>query len=140
MPVEYANPVAEIHPADAAHRGITHDQHVRVYNERSTVCLKARLNASLKPSVVVISEGSWVRDFPEGDPYSLTHEWSAPPLRITRSSIPWWRSKQPTVHQNSSAHDRRLLDPHFRPGEEQVPIGFSLRAEIAGVISQQLKR
>jgi molybdopterin-containing oxidoreductase family molybdopterin binding subunit len=22
----------------------------------------------------VISEGSWVKDFPAGDPYSLTHE------------------------------------------------------------------
>jgi molybdopterin-containing oxidoreductase family molybdopterin binding subunit len=71
-------PTVEIHPADAAHRGITHDQRVRVYNERGTVCLKARLNADLKPGVVVISEGSWVRDFPEGDPYSLTHEMVSP--------------------------------------------------------------
>lgn len=67
-------PLVEIHPEDAAHRAITNDQRVRVYNERGNVCLKARLSNDLKPSVVVISEGSWVKDFPEGDPYSLTHE------------------------------------------------------------------
>jgi len=67
-------PMVEIHPADAAQRGIAQDQRVRVYNERGSVGLKARLSADLKPGVVVISEGSWVTDFPEGDPYSLTHE------------------------------------------------------------------
>ncbi|HEY7319840.1 MAG TPA: molybdopterin-dependent oxidoreductase [Candidatus Binatia bacterium] len=71
-------PVVALHPADAAQRGINHDQRVRVYNERGTVCLKARLDPDLKPGVVVISEGSWVRDFPEGDPYSLTHEMVSP--------------------------------------------------------------
>jgi hypothetical protein len=51
---------------------------VRVYNERGNVCLKARLSNDLKPGVVVISEGFWVKDFPEGDPYSLTHELVSP--------------------------------------------------------------
>jgi anaerobic dimethyl sulfoxide reductase subunit A len=71
-------PMVEIHPADAAHRAIANDQRVRVYNERGSVGLKARLSADLKPGVVVISEGSWVKDFPEGDPYSLTHELVSP--------------------------------------------------------------
>jgi len=71
-------PMVEIHPADAAHRAITNDQGVRVYNERGSVCLKARLSADLKPGVVVIAEGSWVKDFPAGDPYSLTHESVSP--------------------------------------------------------------
>ncbi|HMF51986.1 MAG TPA: molybdopterin dinucleotide binding domain-containing protein, partial [Candidatus Saccharimonadales bacterium] len=71
-------PLVEIHPADAAQRAITNNQRVRVYNERGSVCLKARLSADLKPGVVVISEGSWVKDFPEGDPYSLTHELVSP--------------------------------------------------------------
>jgi molybdopterin-containing oxidoreductase family molybdopterin binding subunit len=71
-------PTVEINPADAAHRAITNDQRVRVYNERGNVCLKARLSAHVKPGVVVISEGSWVKDFPEGDPYSLTHELVSP--------------------------------------------------------------
>lgn len=67
-------PVVEIHPADAAHRAITDHQRVRVYNQRGSVQLKARLSSDLKPGVVVISEGSWVSDFQGGDPYSLTHE------------------------------------------------------------------
>ena len=71
-------PMVEINPADAAHRAIAHDQRVRVYNKRGSVCLKARLSADLKPGVVVIAEGSWVKDFPEGDPYSLTHELVSP--------------------------------------------------------------
>lgn len=71
-------PMVEIHPADAASRSITNDQRVRVFNERGSVCLKARLSADLKPGVVVISEGSWVKDFPAGDPYSLTHELVSP--------------------------------------------------------------
>jgi molybdopterin-containing oxidoreductase family molybdopterin binding subunit len=71
-------PMVEIHPADAARRAITNDQRVRVFNERGSVCLKSRLSADLKPGVVVISEGSWVKDFPEGDPYSLTHELVSP--------------------------------------------------------------
>jgi molybdopterin-containing oxidoreductase family molybdopterin binding subunit len=71
-------PVAEIHPEDAAHRAIKNDQRVRVYNERGSVCLKARLSHDVKSGVVVISEGSWVKDFSEGDPYSLTHELVSP--------------------------------------------------------------
>jgi molybdopterin-containing oxidoreductase family molybdopterin binding subunit len=47
---------------------------VRVFNQRGSVSLKSRINADLKPGVVVIAEGTWARDFPAGDPYSLTHE------------------------------------------------------------------
>jgi molybdopterin-containing oxidoreductase family molybdopterin binding subunit len=67
-------PAVEIHPADAAARKIDNGQSVRVYNQRGSVCLKARLSSDLRPGVVVIAEGSWVQDFSEGDPYSLTHE------------------------------------------------------------------
>jgi molybdopterin-containing oxidoreductase family molybdopterin binding subunit len=63
-----------MHPVDATHRRISDLQLVRVYNDRGSVCLKAKLSADLKPGVVVISEGTWVKDFPAGDPYSLTHE------------------------------------------------------------------
>lgn len=71
-------PTVEIHPTDAAHRALTNNCLARVYNERGSVTLKARLNANLKTGVVVISEGSWVKDFPRGDPYSLTHEQVSP--------------------------------------------------------------
>jgi molybdopterin-containing oxidoreductase family molybdopterin binding subunit len=71
-------PVVEMHRADAERRSISDDHIVRVYNQRGSVRLKCRINTDLRPGVVVISEGSWVKDFPEGDPYSLTHELVSP--------------------------------------------------------------
>ena len=71
-------PTVEIHPADATQRAISDHRLVRVYNERGSVCLKAKLNFDIKPGIVVISEGTWVKDFPAGDPYSLTHELVSP--------------------------------------------------------------
>lgn len=71
-------PTVDIHPTDANSRSIIAGQLVRVYNERGSVSLKCRLDASLRPGVVVISEGSWVKDFRAGDPYSLTHERVSP--------------------------------------------------------------
>lgn len=67
-------PTVDIHPADAAQRGIANDDYVRVYNERGSVTLKAKLNADIKSGVAVIAEGFWAKDFAAGDPYSLTHE------------------------------------------------------------------
>jgi len=71
-------PLVEISPDDAARRGLANGQLVRVYNQRGRVELMCRLNADLRPGVVVISEGSWVKDFPKGEPYSLTHEQVSP--------------------------------------------------------------
>ena len=71
-------PLVEIAPDDAARRGLSDGQLVRVYNPRGCVELKCRLNADLRPGVVVIAEGSWVKDFPKGEPYSLTHEQVSP--------------------------------------------------------------
>jgi len=71
-------PLVEIHPEDAASRRLIDGQKVRVYNNRGSVELKCRVNADLRPGVVVIAEGSWVKDFPKGEPYSLTHEQVSP--------------------------------------------------------------
>lgn len=71
-------PVVEVHPDDATHRRLIAGQRVRVYNDRGNVELKCLLNADLRPGVVVIAEGSWVKDFPKGEPYSLTHEQVSP--------------------------------------------------------------
>jgi molybdopterin-containing oxidoreductase family molybdopterin binding subunit len=71
-------PTVELHPSDAAHRGIATNDFVRVYNDRGSVTLKCKTNLTLKPGVVVIAEGSWVKDFAAGDPYSLTHERVSP--------------------------------------------------------------
>ena len=71
-------PAVEIHPDDAALRRLIAGQLVRVHNERGNVELKCRLNADLRPGVVVIAEGYWVKDFAKGEPYSLTHEKVSP--------------------------------------------------------------
>lgn len=71
-------PTVEINPIDAAHRNLSADQLVYVYNQRGSVNLKCTINPDLKPGVLVIAEGSWVKDFPAGDPYSLTHERVSP--------------------------------------------------------------
>jgi anaerobic dimethyl sulfoxide reductase subunit A len=71
-------PLIEIHPKDARQRAISDGQMVRVHNQRGSVRLKARLNGNIKLGVVVIAEGSWVKDFARGDPYSLTHEQVSP--------------------------------------------------------------
>lgn len=71
-------PVVDVHPADAARRGIGEGHFVRVYNDRGSASLKCRLNPDLRPGVVVIAEGYWVRDFKEGEPYGLTHDLVSP--------------------------------------------------------------
>ena len=71
-------PTVELHPVDAQRRKITAHQFVRVWNDRGNVVIRSRLNPALRPGVVVIAEGSWVKDFAAGDPYSLTHECVSP--------------------------------------------------------------
>jgi molybdopterin-containing oxidoreductase family molybdopterin binding subunit len=71
-------PTIELHPADAQRRKITAHQFVRVWNDRGNVVIRSSLNPALRPGVVVIAEGSWVKDFAAGDPYSLTHEHVSP--------------------------------------------------------------
>ena len=71
-------PTVEMHPSDAQRRKITAHQFVRVWNDRGHVIIRSSLNPALRPGVVVIAEGSWVKDFAAGDPYSLTHEHVSP--------------------------------------------------------------
>ena len=71
-------PTVELHPLDAEHRKITDNQFVRVWNDRGEVVLKCRVNPALRPGVIVIAEGIWVKDVAAGDPYSLTHERVSP--------------------------------------------------------------
>jgi anaerobic dimethyl sulfoxide reductase subunit A len=73
-----AEPVVEIHPSDAQQRSISASQLVRVHNDRGSVSVKCLFNDDLRRGVVVIPEGSWAKDFPGGDPYSLTHELVSP--------------------------------------------------------------
>ncbi len=49
----------EIHPDDAAVRGIAEGDVVRVWNDLGEVRVKARLSRDMKPGVVLLSKGLW---------------------------------------------------------------------------------
>jgi len=49
----------EIHPADAAARGIGESDAVRVWNAFGAVSCRARVNPDLKPGVVLLPKGLW---------------------------------------------------------------------------------
>jgi DmsA/YnfE family anaerobic dimethyl sulfoxide reductase A subunit len=48
-----------IHPDDAARRGIADGQQVRVFNDRGSTVLPARVTDRIAPGVVSIKEGAW---------------------------------------------------------------------------------
>jgi len=56
-------PWALIHPADARRRGIAHGDRIRIFNDRGSLELEARLDGSLKPGCVAVTNGWWI---PEG--------------------------------------------------------------------------
>jgi anaerobic selenocysteine-containing dehydrogenase len=49
----------EIHPVDAAARGIDDGDAVRVFNELGELCCHARLDEATRPGVVVVAKGLW---------------------------------------------------------------------------------
>jgi len=55
----------EMHPADAATRGVTEGERVRVFNDRGSLELTAMLNASL-PAGVVAARLDWAKLHPDG--------------------------------------------------------------------------
>ena len=56
----------QIHPQDAAARGLESGETVRVYNDRGEVHCRARLNSKLRPGVVSIPKGAWQRSSANG--------------------------------------------------------------------------
>jgi len=50
----------EMHPADAAARGLEDGAGARVFNDRGEVRLPVRLDPGLKPGVVVLPQGRWI--------------------------------------------------------------------------------
>ena len=51
-----------IHPVDARPRGVVHGSRVRVFNERGTVELEAKLDYGLKPGCVSVTNGWWLSE------------------------------------------------------------------------------
>ncbi|MCC6703711.1 MAG: molybdopterin-dependent oxidoreductase [Thermomicrobiales bacterium] len=59
-------PRLDIHPADAATRGISDDCDVMIANQRGWAVLKARLSEETQPGVVVAPKGRWGQRSPGG--------------------------------------------------------------------------
>lgn len=59
-------PRLEIHPDDAAARGIAEGQKVRVFNDRGSVTLAARVTDDARPGVVVAQSIWWKKLSPDG--------------------------------------------------------------------------
>lgn len=72
----------EINPADAAARGISAGDVVRVFNDRGAMKVLARLTEGIKPGVTNCYQGGWVtkqvKHYLEGHPNNLTHQIANP--------------------------------------------------------------
>jgi anaerobic selenocysteine-containing dehydrogenase len=59
-------PRLDIHPEDAERRGIADGQDVRVFNDRGSVTLAARIGDRVRPGVVSMPSGWWASASPSG--------------------------------------------------------------------------
>ncbi len=59
-------PHLDMHPEDAAARGIRHGDLVRVFNARGSYTLRARVNGKPRPGVVVAPSVWWKKHAPDG--------------------------------------------------------------------------
>jgi len=59
-------PLLEMHPDDAAPRGIADGDYVRVHNDRGEVSLGVRLGGRVRPGVVSMPSGWWASLSPGG--------------------------------------------------------------------------
>ena len=58
--------MVELHPDDAAARGIAEGARVRLFNALGEVICRARLNAELRPGVALLPKGIWARHTENG--------------------------------------------------------------------------
>jgi len=63
---EAGEPYLDIHPADAAARGITEGDAVRIYNDRGSFAAKARVSDRARPGVVAALSVWWKKLSPDG--------------------------------------------------------------------------
>lgn len=71
-------PILRIHPDDAKRRQIRDGAVVDVFNQRGQLKIRCVFDADVRAGCVLISEGHWIDDFIEGDPYGLTHDHHSP--------------------------------------------------------------
>jgi anaerobic selenocysteine-containing dehydrogenase len=55
-------PVLQMHPADAAARGISSGSRVRVFNDRGELSVAVRFDFGIRPGCVVLHNGWWLAD------------------------------------------------------------------------------
>jgi len=71
-------PIVRVHPSDADTRAFSDGDIVKVFNDRGHLKIECRVDDSIRPGCVLISEGHWTEHFIEGDPYILTHDLVSP--------------------------------------------------------------
>jgi anaerobic selenocysteine-containing dehydrogenase len=59
-----------MHPDDAAHRGLTQGNQVRVWNNRGEVILRLTVTDDVRPGVVASEKGAWLMTSPTGQTIS----------------------------------------------------------------------
>jgi anaerobic selenocysteine-containing dehydrogenase len=59
-----------MHPDDAAHRGLTHGDQVRVRNDRGEVVLRLTVTDAIRRGVVASEKGAWLMTSPTGQTIS----------------------------------------------------------------------
>ncbi|MGS0765388.1 molybdopterin-containing oxidoreductase family protein [Syntrophomonas curvata] len=68
----YPEPIVKINPQDAAVRGVSEGDYVRVYNDRGYVVLKAVIHAGARPGVLIVPKGWEWDQFKDGHYSDLT--------------------------------------------------------------------
>jgi anaerobic selenocysteine-containing dehydrogenase len=84
-------PLLTVHPQDAAARGLTSGDVVRVFNDRGEFQLHCSVSAEVAPGVVSVPQGFWPRDYITGHPsYLATVERSDVQESIIETNYPAW--------------------------------------------------
>jgi len=88
----------EINPRDAAPRGIADGDVVKIFNDRGSMKVRARLTEAIKPGVTNCYQGGWatkrVKHYIQGHPNNLTHQIANPAQSIV-----------PTFSSNAAYYD-----------------------------------
>ena len=77
MPMTQAKepePLIRMNDLDAKARGLVEGDICRVFNDRGLLKIRCRVDERIRRGTVLVSEGHWVDQFIEGDPYILTHD------------------------------------------------------------------
>jgi molybdopterin-containing oxidoreductase family molybdopterin binding subunit len=67
-------PLIRMNDLDAKARGLVEGDICRVFNDRGLLKIRCRVDERIRRGTVLVSEGHWVDQFIEGDPYILTHD------------------------------------------------------------------